>query len=63
MDICLSVGYDTCAVFCVCWARYHLAIAKEFPQIVKSLIWAKDDYTPITLLGIVSPEDAESTRA
>eukprot|EP00957_Ditylum_brightwellii_P047601 3615956-Ditylum_brightwellii.AAC.1 len=63
MDIRLSLAYDRCAVFCVSWAGYHLAIAKEFPHIVKSLIWAKDDYTPITLSRIVSPEDTESTRA
>eukprot|EP00957_Ditylum_brightwellii_P183971 14013665-Ditylum_brightwellii.AAC.1 len=63
MDIRLSVAYDTCAVFCVGWADYHLAIAKKFPHIVKSLTWAKDAYTPITLSGIVSPDDTEATKA
>jgi hypothetical protein len=36
-----------------------LAIAKKFPEIVKSLTWAKDRFTPLTLSGVVSPEDAQ----
>jgi hypothetical protein len=54
----ISLAFDTCAVTNVGWSNYHLAIAKKYPQIVKSLTWAKDKYTPLTLSGVVSPEDA-----
>jgi hypothetical protein len=53
----LSVAYDTCAVLCVGWSGFHLAVAKAFPHLVKSLTWAQDKYTPLTLSGIVSNED------
>eukprot|EP00957_Ditylum_brightwellii_P212293 15367169-Ditylum_brightwellii.AAC.1 len=59
MDFRLSVAYDTCAVFYMGWPAYHLAIAKEFPHVVKGLVWAKDNYKPITFSGIMSPEDIE----
>jgi uncharacterized Zn finger protein (UPF0148 family) len=53
----LSVAYNTCAVLCVGWSGFHLAVAKAFPHLVKSLTWAQDKYTPLTLSGIVSNED------
>jgi hypothetical protein len=55
----LSLAFDTCAVTNVGWSNYHLAIAKKFPKIVKSLTWAKDQFTLLTLSGVVSPEDAK----
>jgi uncharacterized Zn finger protein (UPF0148 family) len=59
----LSVAYDTCAVLCVGWAGYHLAIAKQFPHLVKSLVWAQEKYTPLTLSGVVSNDDGDSAQA
>jgi hypothetical protein len=53
----ISLAYDTCAVTNVGWSTYHLAIAKKFPQLIKSLVWAKDQYTPLTLSGVVSSDD------
>jgi hypothetical protein len=54
----ISLAFDTCAVTYVGWSNYHLAIAKKYPQIVKSLIWAKEKYTPLTLSGVVSPDES-----
>jgi hypothetical protein len=59
----LSVAYDTCAVLCVGWAGYHLAIAKQHPHLVKSLTWAKDKYTPLTLSGVVSDDEGGSVQS
>jgi uncharacterized Zn finger protein (UPF0148 family) len=58
----LSVAYDTCAALCVGWSGFHLAVAKAFPHLVKSLVWAKDEYTPLTLSGIVSNKEGETTK-
>jgi hypothetical protein len=59
----LSAAYDTCAALCVGHLGFHLAIAQELPHLVKSLIWAKDEYTPITLSGIVSDSsDKKATK-
>jgi hypothetical protein len=59
----LSVAYDTCAVLCVGWAGYHLAIAKQYPHLVKSLVWAKDKYTPLTLSGVVSDDEGNNSQS
>jgi uncharacterized Zn finger protein (UPF0148 family) len=59
----LSVAYDTCAVLNVGWAGYHLAIAKKHPHLVKSLVWAKEDYTPLTLSGVVSHDEKDTSVA
>jgi hypothetical protein len=56
----ISLAYDTCAVTNVGWSTYHLAIAKKHPQLIKSLVWAKDQYTPLTLSGVVSSDDPKS---
>ena len=58
----ISTAYDTCAVLNVGYAAYHLAIAKRFPAVVKSLIWAKDEYSPITLTGIVGNENRNNSN-
>eukprot|EP00957_Ditylum_brightwellii_P069341 5263989-Ditylum_brightwellii.AAC.1 len=36
-----------------------MAIAKNFQSLIKSLVWAKDKYSPIMLSGIVSLKDSE----
>jgi hypothetical protein len=57
----LSVAYDTCAAVCVGHLDFHLAIAEKLPQLVKSLVWAKGIYAPLTLSGIVSDEDSNQS--
>jgi uncharacterized Zn finger protein (UPF0148 family) len=59
----ISVAYDTCAVLNVGWAGFHLAIAKQYPHLVKSLVWAKEQYTPLTLSGVVSNDDGDTAKA
>jgi hypothetical protein len=60
-SIQLSLAYDTCAALNVGFAGYHLKIAKEFPSLVKSLTWADNKFSPLTLSGIVgSKQDAEA---
>jgi hypothetical protein len=45
------------------WAGFHLAIAKQYPHLVKSLIWAKEKYTPLTLSGVVSNDESDPAKA
>jgi hypothetical protein len=45
------------------WAGFHLAIAKQYPHLVKSLVWAKEQYTPLTLSGVVSQNEADPSSA
>lgn len=52
----LSVAFDTLAVLNVGNADFHLAISKRYPQTVKSLVWANDAYSPLTLSGVVSKD-------
>jgi hypothetical protein len=49
--------YDTAAVANIGWADFHLAFAKQFPSAVKSITWAKDKYTSLTLSGVVTDDD------
>jgi hypothetical protein len=58
----LSIAYDTCAVLCVGWSGLHLTFAHASPHLVKSLVWAKDKFNPITLSGIVSSKDDEPSK-
>ena len=58
----LSVAYDTCAVLCVGWSGYHLAIAKQYPHLVKSLTWAQEKYTPLTLSGVISDDTGDKPQ-
>jgi hypothetical protein len=37
-----------------------LAIAERVPHVVKSLTWAKDKYSPITLSGVVSDKEGKT---
>jgi hypothetical protein len=46
----ISVAYDTCTVLNIGWAGFHLAVAKQYPHLVKSLVWAKEQYTPLSSL-------------
>jgi hypothetical protein len=57
----INIAYDTCAVLNVGYAGYHLTIAKQFPSVVKSLTWAKQDYSPLVLSGIVKDEDSSTS--
>jgi hypothetical protein len=56
----LSIAYDTCAVLCVGSTAFHLAIAERVPNVVKSLTWAKDKYSPLTLSRVVSDKDGKT---
>jgi uncharacterized Zn finger protein (UPF0148 family) len=58
----ISVAYDTCTVLNVGWAGFHLAIAKQHPHLMKSLVWAKEQYTPLTLSGVVSNGDGDTSK-
>lgn len=53
----LKVAFDSLAVLNVGNADYHLSIAKRYPLAVKSLIWAKEEYTPLTLSGVVGKDN------
>jgi hypothetical protein len=57
----LSVACDTCASVDVGHLGFHLSVAETLPHLVKSLIWAKDEHTPITLSGIVSDASDKNT--
>jgi hypothetical protein len=57
----LSLAYDTCIALCVGYLAFHLAVAEKLPQLVKSLIWAKDEYSPLIVSGIVSDEASEKS--
>eukprot|EP00957_Ditylum_brightwellii_P120397 9186246-Ditylum_brightwellii.AAC.1 len=46
----LVASYNTCT------------FAKHFPHRVKSLVWAKEQFTPITLSGIMLPDDKQEVR-
>jgi hypothetical protein len=59
----ISVAYDTCPGLNVGWAGFHLAIAKQYPHLVKSLIWDKEQYTPLTLSGVVSNNKMDPAKA
>jgi hypothetical protein len=63
MSFNISVAYDTCAVLNIGWAGFHLAIAKQHPHLVKSLTWAKEQYTPLTLSGVVSNNKNDPAKA
>eukprot|EP00978_Attheya_sp_CCMP212_P038442 scaffold190630_cov24-Attheya_sp.AAC.2 len=55
-SISLLAAYDTAAVANIGWSDFHLAFAKKFPSAVKSITWAKDKYTPLTLSGVVTDD-------
>jgi hypothetical protein len=58
----LSVAYDTCAACNVGFAGHHLPIAERYPQLVKSLTYTANKYTPLTLSGIVHGDNKKSSE-
>ena len=57
----ISLAFDSCAVLNVGFLPYHLAIAKACPSVVKSITWAKKDYAPLVLSGIVNNKESGDT--
>ncbi len=49
----MLVAYDTCAACNVGYTGHHLPIAERYPELVKSLTFTEDKYSPLTLSGIV----------
>jgi hypothetical protein len=37
-------------------------VAKQYPQLVQSLVWAKEQYTPLTLSGVVSQDASDPDK-
>jgi hypothetical protein len=50
----ISVAYATYAVLNIGWVGFHLAMAIQYPHLAKSLIWAKDQYTPLIRSPVLS---------
>eukprot|EP00978_Attheya_sp_CCMP212_P030708 scaffold114010_cov35-Attheya_sp.AAC.1 len=48
---------DTVAALSTGNADYHLKIAESYPQLAKSIIWAKGQYSPISLSGVIEDQD------
>ena len=61
----LQPAYDTCASLNCGYLPYHTAIAKNYPELVKEIVWSGDKYSPILLQGAVKDENqqAENTTA
>ena len=51
---------DTGAIITVRYHDYILGICESYPQLVKSIIWAADKYTPIELSGVVDDKNKSS---
>jgi uncharacterized Zn finger protein (UPF0148 family) len=60
-SISILVAYDTCAAVNIGHLGHHLQIAEKFPQVVKSLTYAADKYSPLMLSGIVTETEGKST--
>jgi hypothetical protein len=60
-SISILVAYDTCAANNVGYIGHHLPITEKFPQVVKSLTYAADKYSPLVLSGIVTDTEGKST--
>jgi hypothetical protein len=52
----IPVMLDSGASLCIGYSGYILAIAKAYPFLVKSIVHASDDRSPITLSGAVSSD-------
>jgi hypothetical protein len=57
----LLLAYNTCAACNVGYLGHRLPIVEKYQQLVKSLIWAADKYSPLVLSGIVSDEEGDKT--
>jgi hypothetical protein len=53
----ISVIVDSGSCLCTANSDYIMAIAKAYPQIVKSITLAANRYAPILLSGVVSDEE------
>jgi hypothetical protein len=59
---CISAIVDTGAALCCGYSGYIMAIAKAYPELVKSITLAKDRYSPIVLNGVISKDDNDTLR-
>ena len=61
----LQLAYDTCAALNCGYLPYHIAIAKAYPALVKSITYACNEYDPIILKGVVDENSSskETTTA
>jgi hypothetical protein len=59
---CISAIIDTGAALCCGYSGYIMAIAKAYPELVKSITLAKDRYSPIVLNGVISKDDNDTLR-
>jgi hypothetical protein len=59
---CISAIVDTGAALCCGYSGYIMAIAKAYPELVKSITLAKDRYSPIVLNGVISKDDKDTSR-
>ena len=57
----ISAAYDTCTAVTIGYSQFHLAIAKKYPHLVKSLTWAKGVYSLLHLPGIVKKGYGDGT--
>ena len=49
----LQPAYDTCTALNCGFLPFHTAIAKTYPELIKNIKWAGDDFSPILLQGVV----------
>ena len=56
----MNVVCDLGSVLSVGWAPFMLKIAELFPQLVKSVTWANNEYQAIKLAGIISNDKGEA---
>ena len=53
----IEVIVDTGLAICVAWALFVLEAAKRFPHLVKSLVYANNEYDAIKLAEIISADN------
>jgi hypothetical protein len=61
-SMAILVAYDTCAAINCGNLLHHLPIMEKCPEAVKSVTYAKDEYSPIVLSGIVTDDGDNSTK-
>jgi hypothetical protein len=61
-SMAILVAYDTCAAINCGNLLHHLPIMEKCPEAVKSVTYAKDEYSPIVLSGIVTDDKDNSTK-
>lgn len=60
-SMALLVAYNTCAAINCGNLLHHLPIMEKCPKAVKRVTYAKDEYSPIVLSGIVTDSDNDAT--